>query len=168
MNTYELATTIKELSESKFILHELKKVIEKYVNIIILGNGGSNAIAQHIAQDYTKVLNKKALCFADASRLTCYFNDYGLEDAYSEFVKDFANNETLVIAISSSGSSKNIYNVCDTCSRENIPFIILTGFYDNNRIRKDFTTKALFEFWVDSMDYGVVEITHEALLHSVC
>lgn len=168
MNVRELSKAIEELADSKLILQEFKELIHSYKNIIIIGNGGSNAVAQHIAQDYTKVLDKKALCFADASRLTCYFNDYGLEYAYSEFIKDFADSETLVIAISSSGTSKNIYNVCDTCSRENIPFIILTGFYANNHIRRDFTTKALFEFWVDSMDYGIVEIAHEALLHSVC
>jgi len=168
MNIYELSDVIEDLKNSKFILNEFKNIITTYKKIIIIGNGGSNAVAQHIAQDYTKVLNKEALCFADASRLTCYFNDYGVENAYSEFVKDFADEKTLVILISSSGNSFNIYNTCATCVAENIPFIILTGFDDNNRIRRDFSHKALFEFWVDSMDYGVVEITHEALLHSVC
>lgn len=174
MKITELQKCISEIDADQLFL--FNRLIKKHQKIIILGNGGSNAIAQHIAQDYTKVLNKRALCFADASRLTCYINDYGMEHAYEEFIKDFADSDTLVILISSSGESKNIIRSAFHCYYEHIPYIILTGFKSDNFLRTRYTTEeipgiydgAILDFWVNSEDYGVVEITHETILHSVC
>ena len=71
MKFNELYKSIKEVEKYTDIL---EKVINEYENIIIIGNGGSNSIASHIAQDYTKMLDKKAISFSDSSRLTCYIN----------------------------------------------------------------------------------------------
>ena len=118
MEIIELKNCLDNIDENQ--LNDFRKIIESYDDILILGTGGSNAIAQHIAQDYTKVLNKKALCFADASRLTCYINDYGPDNAYVEFIKDFANSNSLVILISSSGKSRNIINCVNYCEKHKI------------------------------------------------
>ena len=80
----------------------LKNLVDSYNKIVILGNGGSSSIASHISQDYTKALGKTSFTFSDSSRLTCYINDYGMEHAYSQFLKEFADKETLVVLISSS------------------------------------------------------------------
>lgn len=166
MNIEELERCISELKDTDLKLFE--RTLRHYKKIIILGNGGSNAIAQHIAQDYTKVLDKKAICFADASRLTCYFNDYGKDNAYYEFLKDFTEPETLVILISSSGESDNIINCGYYCRYHKVNFIILTGFEETNSLRTEFGRDVLLDIWVNSKEYGVVELTHEAFLHSVC
>lgn len=47
--------------------------------IIVVGNGGSAAIASHVAVDLTKAANIESICFSDASLLTCLGNDYGYE-----------------------------------------------------------------------------------------
>ena len=73
--------------------------------IILIGNGGSNAIASHIAVDYIKFLNKKSLAFSDPSMLTASMNDYGTENAYAKYIDSYKDNNTLVILISSSGNS---------------------------------------------------------------
>jgi phosphoheptose isomerase len=138
-----------------------------YKDIILIGNGGSNAVSLHIAEDYSKVLKKRALAFGDAPRLTCYFNDYG-EQAYVEFIRDFTTENTLHILISSSGQSLNIINCASYCKNNNKDMVILTGFKKDNLLRKfakNSCTK--MEYWVDSEDYGVVEIAHETFLHSV-
>ena len=75
----DLNHTQKEIEKIKPLVEKLKSIVDKAENIIIIGNGGSNSIASHIAQDYTKVLGKKAISFSDPSRLTCYMNDYGIE-----------------------------------------------------------------------------------------
>ena len=134
-------------------------------NIIILGNGGSNSIASHISQDYTKQLQKKAFAFSDPSRLTCYINDYGMEKAYEQFLKEFSSDDTLVILISSSGNSKNILNAAHYCLSNNIPLVSLSGFNENNKL-KTLTEKNYLHFWVDSCDYGVVECLHQVILHT--
>ena len=100
----------KEISVIKKRSFEFKDLIQAYDKVIIIGNGGSNSIASHIAQDYTKALGKRAISFSDPSRLTCYINDYGRDEAYSKFIEHFWEDGTMVILISSSGNSMNIVN----------------------------------------------------------
>ena len=76
-------------------LDYLKKIILRNTSeIIILGNGGSNAISAHMAEDYTKALKKKAIAFTDAARLTCYANDYGYENAFSQYLSEFSTTNS--------------------------------------------------------------------------
>ena len=145
----------------------LKKAVDENDSVIIIGNGGSNSIASHISQDYTKFLKKKSFAFSDPSRLTCYINDYGMEDAYKIFLREFCDDNTLVILISSSGNSANIYNSADYCRQNEIPFVILTGFSENNKVRRDFSDGAAVDFWVDSDSFGIVECLHQVILHSI-
>ena len=138
--------------------------INNHSEIIIIGNGGSNSIASHISQDYTKVLDKKSYSFSDPSRLTCYINDYGRDNAYAEFLDDFAGKDTLVILISSSGNSMNIVNAAKYCENSDITYLALTGFNKNNKLNN---MNASFKYHVDSDDYGIVECLHQILLHSI-
>lgn len=149
-------------------LETLKNIIDNHTaDIFLLGNGGSNAISAHMAEDYSKALQKRAHAFTDGARLTCYANDYGYDFAFLEFLKQFVSTNSLVILISSSGNSKNIINCAEYCAVNSIPFIILTGFDKNNYLRQYYSSKALLEFWIDSNNYGVVECLHEVILHSV-
>jgi D-sedoheptulose 7-phosphate isomerase len=148
-------------------LDKLKSIIDSYHDIIILGNGGSNAISCHIAEDYTKALGKRALCFGDSARMSCYANDYGWDSAYAKYIEHFTTEQTLVILISSSGNSANILNAAQYCIENNIPIIILSGFSNTNKLNINFTEKSLLSFYVDSSDYGIVECIHELILHSI-
>lgn len=148
----------------------LRELVDSHEKIIILGNGGSNSVASHIAQDYTKQLGKKAFTFSDPSRLTCYINDYGMAEANKQFVKEFADADTLVIIISSSGNSENMLRVMEHCQKDNIDYVILTGFGECNKMRDlNLTTKipAKLDIWVDSHDYGIVECVHQIALHCI-
>lgn len=165
MKISELIQNLNQITEHQ--VSSLENLVKSHEQVIILGNGGSNAIASHISQDYTKKLKKKSFSFSDASRLTCYINDYGMEQAYVQFLKEFADKKTLVILISSSGNSKNIVNCLQYCNDNNISFVLLTGFDSNNESRKNFKDRAKLEIWVDSKDYGVVECAHEIFLHSI-
>ncbi len=147
-------------------LNILKNIVESSKSIIIIGNGGSNAISSHISQDYTKSLGKKSISFSDSSRLTCYINDYGIEQAYAKFIEHFFESGTVVILISSSGNSMNIIKAAEYCKNNNIDMVTLSGFDINNKL-KGYTDSSLLHFWVDSHDYGVVECTHEIILHSI-
>ena len=143
---------LNDLREQIDIIKELKpnfqKIINKFEKIIIIGNGGSNSIASHISQDYTKELGKKAMCFSDPSRLTCYINDYGRDEAYKKFLEHFADFDTLVILISSSGNSMNIVNSAKWCEKVGIKFITLSGFNINNELNN---LNAEFKFFYRSI-----------------
>ncbi len=164
-NLRDIVRGIESLSEED--LSKLCLEVDQHKDIIIIGNGGSNAIASHISIDYTKFLNKRCISFDDAPRLTAYFNDYGTENAYSAFLKDFATDDHLVILISSSGESANILNATKYCMLSGIDYIILTGMKEDNRTRNLYGSNAKADIWVNSERYSVVECTHEACLHSL-
>ena len=161
----KLNELIKEIGKIKSYKPYLEKIINEYNNIIIIGNGGSNAVASHIAQDYTKMLDKRAISFSDPSRLTCYINDYGRDLAYVEFLRDFADKDTLVILISSSGNSMNILSSASYCKSVDIPTVLLSGFDKDNQLNT--FDGGIMKYWVDSHDYGVVETAHMVMLHSI-
>ena len=153
-----------EIESIKKLSSELEALVDSHEKIIIIGNGGSNSIASHISQDYTKALGKKGICFSDPSRLTCYINDYGIENAYKVFVEEFSDSNTLVIAISSSGASENILNVVKYCNKESIKVVTLSGFEKDNKLNQ---LDSSLKYWVESKDYGVIECAHLVFLHSI-
>jgi D-sedoheptulose 7-phosphate isomerase len=145
---------------------KFKDAFNKHNNIIILGNGGSNSVASHISQDYVKFHNKNSLVFSDPSMLTCFINDFGMENAYRKFLEYYATPETLCILISSGGESKNIINCIKYCESNTIPYGILTGFSFTNKSRS-IANNALWDYHIDSKDYGIVECVHQIFLHGV-
>lgn len=158
----------REIEKCYSYKEEFKDLLTSFNNIIILGNGGSSSIASHITQDYTKQMNKRSFTFSDPSRLTCYANDYGYENAYRQFLREFARmDDTLVVLISSSGNSQNILNCADWCEENLIPTVVLTGFQEDNLLRNKDMKNRKINYWVDSKNYGVVECVHMIFLHMV-
>ena len=154
-----------QISEEKLSL--LDKLVNQSKKIVILGNGGSNAIATHYAQDYTKVLKIPCISFSDPIRMSCYANDYGWDNAYKIFLEEYSDNETLVILISSSGESKNIINCSKYCEEIGLSYILLSGFGIENTLHKNFSKNSQLSFCIDSKDYGVIEMSHDIILHSL-
>lgn len=156
---------LSEMEDSE-AYNKFKTVFTQNNKFIIIGNGGSNSVASHISQDFVKKCNKRSLTFSDPSMLTCFINDYGMENAYLAFVKAYVDNDTFVILISSSGESKNILNVIKYCEINNIAYGILTGFMKSNTARV-LGRNAKFDYYVNSRNYGVVECVHQIFLHGV-
>ncbi|SMN13427.1 Phosphoheptose isomerase 1 [Bathymodiolus heckerae thiotrophic gill symbiont] len=92
------------------------KSLENGGKILIFGNGGSAADAQHIAAELVgryKVERKGLPAIAlttDTSTLTSIGNDYGYEFIFSRQVEALANKGDIVIGISTSGNSENVIN----------------------------------------------------------
>lgn len=158
---------IRAIEDARPYIDDLRDIINEYDKILIVGNGGSNAIASHAASDFTNVLGKNAQAFTDATMLTCYINDYGMENAYLRWIQGFnPDHRTLVILISSSGCSMNIVNCAKWCHLHTIPFITLSGFEKNNQLNS-VEGGGLLNFFVDSKSYGVIENCHAIFLHSI-
>lgn len=138
--------------------------LQKHSKVILIGNGGSNAVASHISQDYVKFLGKESLSFSDPSMLTCFINDFGMENAYRHFLQTYADEDTLAILISSSGESENMINCVEYCNREDIPYGILTAFLPDNPMR-EIAHKCLFDYHIETESYGVAECVHQIFLH---
>lgn len=146
--------------------HYIQAALEtrkKHAKLIFLGNGGSAGIASHLAIDHSKNGQLPAMAFSDASALTCLSNDYGYEHVFAKQIEYHARKDDLVIAISSSGKSANIINAVNEARRVGCGVITLAGFDPANPLNK----MGDVNFYVDSKEYGYVEVSHMALIHSV-
>ena len=130
-------------------------------SIYLIGNGGSAAVASHIANDLANMGSLRAYVLHDPALLTCLANDYGYEQIYSKQIQKFAKQTDLLIAISSSGQSKNILNAANAMAELGGTVFTLTGFDSHNPLRE----VGNFNYWIDSHDYGIVEIGHLFFLH---
>ena len=113
------------------------KCIRKGGKILFCGNGGSAADAQHLAAEYLIRLRPKvnrhplpALSLAqDTSTLTACGNDYSFEDIFVRPFEAIVKKNDILIAISTSGNSKNIFKVLKRAKEKNIKTI---GFLGND------------------------------------
>ena len=134
--------------------------------IIILGNGGSSSVASHISQDYMKFHKKKVSILSDPSMITMLTNDFGYDWAYQKFLEYYVEIDTLVIIMSSGGESENMINCLNWCEENKVSYGVLTGFSENNTIRKN-AKNSLWNYYINSDSYGVVECVHQIFLHGV-
>lgn len=125
-------------------MQELIPVIEEAGNIIsgriakggkliVMGNGGSAADAQHIAAEmvgrfeYEHAPIPALALTTNASTLTAVSNDFGFEEVFSRQMESLLREEDVVLAISTSGSSENILRAIEAAHRKNVPVIGLSG-----------------------------------------
>jgi D-sedoheptulose 7-phosphate isomerase len=101
--------------------------------ILLCGNGGSAADSQHIAAELSGRFKKERKALAgialttDTSALTAIGNDYGFEYVFSRQVEALAKEEDTLIAISTSGNSKNVINAIAVAKKIGCKIITLTG-----------------------------------------
>jgi D-sedoheptulose 7-phosphate isomerase len=132
--------------------------------VIFIGNGGSAAIASHMSVDYSKNKGIRAVAFNDAPMLTCLSNDFGYDQVFAKQIEWFAKKEDVAVIISSSGKSKNILEAVRAARECELDYVVtLSGMNPHNSLR----TKGDLNFYVPCLDYGLVEIAHLSLLHSV-
>lgn len=141
----------------------LKNIQQKNKKVMMVGNGGSAAIASHQAVDYWKNGKIKSTAFNDSSLLTCLSNDYSYAEVFSKAIEMFGDNEDMIFCISSSGKSINILNAAKAAKEKKCSVITFSGFEENNPLRKE----GLFNFYVSSNSYGFVEILHLFIIHSI-
>ena len=101
--------------------------------ILLCGNGGSAADAQHIASELTgrfyldrQPFNAEAL-HCNTSYITAVANDYSFDDIYSRLVKAKGHKGDVLIGLSTSGNSKNIIKAIETADGLEMITIGMTG-----------------------------------------
>jgi D-sedoheptulose 7-phosphate isomerase len=153
------------------IINKLSSVKKKFLKlksnnnkILIFGNGGSASIASHFSTDITKFTKIKCVNFNEANLITCFANDYGYENWAAKSIDFYGQKGDILIAISSSGRSKNIINACKAAKRKKFSFIVtFSGFKKNNPLSK----LGNINFWIKSDIYNFVENIHQILLLSI-
>ncbi|MDR2085250.1 MAG: SIS domain-containing protein [Bacteroidales bacterium] len=165
----------KILNDSKFI-DEIAEIAQVIVDtyklggkVLIAGNGGSAADAQHIAAELSgkfyfdrEPLDAEAL-HVNTSYLTAVANDYCYNDIYSRAVKAKAKNGDVFIAISTSGNSQNLINALEYCNKNEI---ITIGFTGENGGKMKELCKYILR--VPSNDTPRIQEAHITLGHILC
>ena len=100
--------------------------------IMSCGNGGSMCDAMHFAEELTGRYrdDRKALpaiAISDPSHLACVGNDYGYDFVFSRYIEALGNAGDVLLAISTSGNSKNVIKAIDAAKAKGMKVIGLTG-----------------------------------------
>lgn len=130
---------------------------------IVVGNGGSAAMASHVAVDFTKAAGIRTINFNEADLITCFANDYGYENWVAKALESYADSGDLAILISSSGKSQNMLNGAEKAKNMGVSVITFSGFLSGNPLRK----LGDLNLWVESNEYNIVEMTHHVWLVAV-
>lgn len=122
---------------------ELVYTLNNGGKIMLCGNGGSAADAQHLATEFVVRFrggyNRKSLpAFAlttDTSLLTACGNDYGFDYIFSRQVEGLGKKEDFLIGISTSGDSANVFKAVELAKKMGIKTLLLSG-RDGGKIKK--------------------------------
>lgn len=153
-----------DLLKFKKLIKKLNNVKKNRKKVILIGNGGSAAMASHVSVDLTKQCNIRAINFNEADLITCFANDYGHDNWMKEAIKKYYDKKDLVILISSSGNSKNHVVAGNYCKSKNIDLITFTGFNGKNKLSK----LGKINFSLDSKNYNQIEMVHHIWLLLAC
>lgn len=100
--------------------------------IISCGNGGSMCDAMHFAEELSGRYRDdrpaiSAVSISDPSHITCVGNDYGFDYIFSRYLEANGRKGDVLLAISTSGNSKNVIEACSVAKDKGIKIVALTG-----------------------------------------
>jgi phosphoheptose isomerase len=137
--------------------------------LLICGNGGSASDSVHIATEFTCRFQEDRRPYpafalsADGGLLTAIGNDYGFQEIFSRQVWAFAKPGDVLIALSTSGKSRNVLSAIEEARRREMKSIALLGKGGG------FTTGAAdIELIVNSGSTSRIQEAHKFLLHVLC
>lgn len=96
------------------------------------GNGGSLCDAMHFAEEMTGRYRQdrkpyRAVAISDVSHMACVGNDYGYEHVFSRWIEAMGTDKDVLIAITTSGTSKNIVAAAKAAKAKGVTVVALTG-----------------------------------------
>jgi len=138
----DLALKLKSLEQNLVCAaDQVIECFERGGKLIFIGNGGSAADAMHITTEYVSRFyqTRKSLpavsLTANIAIITAIANDYSFEDVFSRQLESAADINDLVVALSTSGESKNIIKALQYCDQKQIKTLSFTGDSDNSVAR---------------------------------
>jgi D-sedoheptulose 7-phosphate isomerase len=137
--------------------------------LLVFGNGGSAADAQHIAGELINrfLQQRRALpaiaLTTDGGVLTCIANDSGFENVFARQIEGLGARGDVCLAISTSGTSPNVVNACEQARRQGVTVVGLLG-------RDGGTVAGLCDLAliVSSDDTQRIQETHNLIGHIIC
>lgn len=96
------------------------------------GNGGSLCDAMHFAEEMTGRYRQnrapyRAMAISDVSHMACVGNDYGYEHVFSRWIEAHGRENDVLLAITTSGTSRNVVAAAQVAKQKGVKVIALTG-----------------------------------------
>ena len=159
-------------------IKDIKKIAEMVIQcyrdsgrVIMLGNGGSAADAQHIVAELVNYLYMPGRPMLDAlaltvntSVLTAIGNDIGYENLFSRQIESLVTEKDVVIAMSTSGNSPNILKAIESAKKVNAKIVGLTGKTGGKMAALDMNLLIK----IPSTDVARIQEAHMKIGHIMC
>jgi len=161
----------KKLNEMQNIILSASELIKTALNnenkILLCGNGGSASDCNHIAAEFISRFQKERKSLpaislsANNSILTAIANDYSFDKVFSRQIEGLGKKDDILIAISTSGKSKNVLAAIEQAKKQGLKVIFLTG---ENKTNVEIDLKIN----VPSKITCEIQEMHIALAHVIC
>ena len=135
----EAAKTLDSFIKNKENIFQLNEAVKQLVltfregkSVFSCGNGGSMCDSMHFAEELTGRYRKNrkplpATAIADPSHLSCVANDFGYEEVFSRYIEAWGSEGDCLLAISTSGNSKNVILATEIAKQKKLKVIGLLG-----------------------------------------
>jgi len=156
------------LSKIQILATRCIQALDKGAKIIFYGNGGSFADAQHLSAEFTSrfMFDRPALASialgTNSSAMSAIGNDYGYDKIFSREIESIAKSEDILIAITTSGNSKNVLNAIDCAKNMGLETFIFTGKSGGKVSISEYTIN------VPSEDTARIQECHILIGHILC
>jgi len=148
------------------------KSINSGGKLMFCGNGGSAAESQHMAAEYCATLDHHkpregmpALSLTtDTSLITAWSNDFGFEGIFKRQVETLGNSKDILVAYSTSGSSKNICLAAEAARENGMSVVAFVGDHANMPIE----SFANIVFKAPSKETPIIQEIHTIAGHEIC
>lgn len=129
--------------------------------VFLIGNGASASMASHVSADLAKNAHVHTEVFTDLSLITAIANDISFDEVFAEPLRRRMKTGDMLVAISSSGQSKNILQAVATAKELGGRTITLSAMKPENPLRR----QGELNLYVSAQTYGLAETCHAAILH---
>jgi D-sedoheptulose 7-phosphate isomerase len=171
-HTQELISACKNIDEFHEQVEAVSTILTKtFANknkVLIAGNGGSAAEAQHFSDELVGRYRSNRPAYpvvaltADSMVLTCIGNDYGFENVFKRQVEALGQPGDIFIGLTTSGTSKNILLAAETARERCMTVIAFTG------IKGPFREMADLAVTSPSDKAAIVQELHLHAIHLIC
>jgi D-sedoheptulose 7-phosphate isomerase len=129
--------------------------------VFLIGNGASASMASHVSADMAKNAHVHTEVFTDLSLITAIANDISYDDVFAEPLRRRMNKGDMLVAISSSGQSRNILQAVAAAKGLGGISVTLSAMKADNPLR----ISGELNFYIPAQTYGLAETCHAAILH---
>ena len=161
----------KSIEDNKIMVFAqlLKKAFEKGGKLLVFGNGGSAADAQHFVGELDGhfTMERKSLpaiaLSTNTSSMTAIANDYSYDEVFSRPVTALATDKDVVVGISTSGNSRNVIKAIAAAKEKGAYTVAFTG-------RSGGKLKGMVDllFNVESDFTPIIQEVHISMIHMIC